>query len=267
MAEPRIERVVVRLDAVSDSMAAITEAAGLAARWQATLQGLFVEDEALLRLAALPFAREVGATGASGGLGSLEDHVRLAGRAAERGLAAAAAPHRLAWSFDRVRRSMSQPLDGIAARDFLVMTVESRPFADHLRLPVAGALAAGLRHRPSLLLRGRRRDGARRVVALLGRGADTGHLLDAAATVAACRAAALTVLGRTEDAGDDALARWIAASPPGLSIRLETVSDAASMRRRLDELDCAVLALGADGPDALPAPLPDTGDYDLLLVR
>ena len=55
----RIERVVVALDAVSENRATIDTAARLAARWRARLHGVFVEDDDLLRLANLPFARQV----------------------------------------------------------------------------------------------------------------------------------------------------------------------------------------------------------------
>ena len=54
-----IRRVVVALDAVSENRAAIDAAARLAARWKCRLHGVFVEDDELLRLAVLPFARQV----------------------------------------------------------------------------------------------------------------------------------------------------------------------------------------------------------------
>lgn len=60
-----IRRVVVLVDASRVSRAALEEAADLAARRQAELLGLFVEEEALLRSAGLPFAREIGPTSAA----------------------------------------------------------------------------------------------------------------------------------------------------------------------------------------------------------
>ena len=53
-----IDRVVVPLDAAAESRHAIETAARLAARAGAPLHGVFVEDEDLLRLASLPFARQ-----------------------------------------------------------------------------------------------------------------------------------------------------------------------------------------------------------------
>ena len=54
-----IERLVVTLDAASESRTAIDTAVRLAARTGAPLHGLFVEDDDLLSLAGLPFACQV----------------------------------------------------------------------------------------------------------------------------------------------------------------------------------------------------------------
>jgi nucleotide-binding universal stress UspA family protein len=53
-----IRRILVAVDASSHSLAALEAAAELAARFEAELHGLFVEDENLLRLAELPFVEE-----------------------------------------------------------------------------------------------------------------------------------------------------------------------------------------------------------------
>lgn len=57
---PLAARVVVALNLLHRDVAALELAAGLAARRQAPLLALFVEDLNLANLAALPFAREVG---------------------------------------------------------------------------------------------------------------------------------------------------------------------------------------------------------------
>jgi nucleotide-binding universal stress UspA family protein len=56
----KIRRILVALDASPHSLAALEAAADLAASFDAELIGLFVEDVNLLRLADLPFAREIG---------------------------------------------------------------------------------------------------------------------------------------------------------------------------------------------------------------
>lgn len=55
----KIERILVAVDASPHSLAALDAAAALAARQRAELVGIFVEDADLLRLAELPFAREM----------------------------------------------------------------------------------------------------------------------------------------------------------------------------------------------------------------
>jgi len=55
-----IRRILVALDASPHSLAALDAAIELAARFEAELEGLYVEDINLLRLAELPFVREVG---------------------------------------------------------------------------------------------------------------------------------------------------------------------------------------------------------------
>jgi nucleotide-binding universal stress UspA family protein len=52
-------RILVALDASPESLAALEHAANLAVRLEAELEGLFIEDEDLINLARLPFAREV----------------------------------------------------------------------------------------------------------------------------------------------------------------------------------------------------------------
>lgn len=59
---PTVERIIVLLDSSRAARAALAAAAELAARREARLLGLFVEDTDLLRSASLPFGREIGFT-------------------------------------------------------------------------------------------------------------------------------------------------------------------------------------------------------------
>lgn len=58
-AENDVRRILVALDATPRCMASLEMAAGLAAHMRAQLETLFVEDVNLLRLAGLPFAKEL----------------------------------------------------------------------------------------------------------------------------------------------------------------------------------------------------------------
>src|ERR1700758_1486083 len=100
-----IERVVVPLDAATETSTAIDTAARLAARWRVPLHGVFVEDEELIGFAGLPFPHQV-TLGA--GLQPLtkdhiEDHFRAFAERARQELKAAAERHGVKWSFDVVR--------------------------------------------------------------------------------------------------------------------------------------------------------------------
>jgi len=64
--ELEVTRILLALDASARGIAAMRAAAELAASLRAELEALFVEDINLLRLAELPFAREVGFSSASG---------------------------------------------------------------------------------------------------------------------------------------------------------------------------------------------------------
>jgi nucleotide-binding universal stress UspA family protein len=103
--EPRslsIRRILVALDASSHSLAALETAAALAAALDAELTGLFVEDINLLRVAELPFAREMSLYSRAHrrlDLAELRLQLRaLAGRA-RAALAAVAARHDIPWRF------------------------------------------------------------------------------------------------------------------------------------------------------------------------
>ena len=56
----QFRRVVVAIDGSPTSLAALEATAELASAWGAEVVGLFIEDANLLRMASLPFAREVG---------------------------------------------------------------------------------------------------------------------------------------------------------------------------------------------------------------
>ena len=100
-----IERIVVPLDAVSESRTAIDTAVRLAARAKAPLHGVFVEDEDLLHLASLPFARQVtlGAGTEPFTTENIELHLHAAAERARQELFAAAEQQRVECSFEIVR--------------------------------------------------------------------------------------------------------------------------------------------------------------------
>jgi nucleotide-binding universal stress UspA family protein len=102
----RARRILVALDGSPESRAALAAAARLGVTTGAELSGLFVEDVELLRLAALPFAREAGVS--SGvfrrlDLSDVERRFRVAAERAREALREAAAASGLRSAF-RVAR-------------------------------------------------------------------------------------------------------------------------------------------------------------------
>lgn len=99
-------RVVVSFDATPAGEAALEAAIGLAAALDAEITGLFVEDIGLVRMAALPFTRELGLTSALVRpieTADIERALRLQAEQTRALLAAAAAALNLRWSFQVVR--------------------------------------------------------------------------------------------------------------------------------------------------------------------
>ncbi len=114
-----IRRILVALDASANSFAALEAAAALAARTNAELLGLFVEDINLLHLAGLPFAREVGYFSALPrklGNRAIERALHAQAAQAQQALADLAQRMNLHWSFRVVR--------GVVAAQLLEASVE-----------------------------------------------------------------------------------------------------------------------------------------------
>lgn len=109
----QIRRILVALDASPHSLAALRTAAALAAQLGAELQGLYIEDVTILRLAALPVSRRVTVFTLEPERSDrerLELELRAQARQARRALAEIASRSRLRWSFRVVQGTISQEL-------------------------------------------------------------------------------------------------------------------------------------------------------------
>lgn len=106
-------RILVALDTSAGARAALHRAASMARRMEAELTGLFVEDQNLLRLAGLPFARELFAGGTGRRDLSPETMERALANEAlqlQRELKAAAVELDVPWSFHTARGRVFQEL-------------------------------------------------------------------------------------------------------------------------------------------------------------
>lgn len=150
-----IRRILVALDASPRSLAALDAAVEFAARMQAELAGLFVEDVELLRLAESPFAREIlcpSATVAPVHRAGMESKLRAQSERAKKALAAAADRARVPWSFRTARGHLaSEVLAAAAEADLLALAAIGCAFGQGFRLG-SSALERAASTIPVLLL-------------------------------------------------------------------------------------------------------------------
>lgn len=265
----RVRRVVLRLDAASQSRPGIETAARLAAFWRVPLRGVFVEDEELLALAALPFALQVTLAAGRGALrrGEVEGHLRAFAERARRDLAAAAGKHGVEWSFTVER---GPPAEADDEDDFIVAAAASRPLGGQAGLPSRWQPAAG--SHPLLLARREWTAGGSVIIVLRGRGAQAAQLLGIAAEIAGLGGGTLTVLGAAGAADPDHndFAAWVAEQVKGsrLALRTEIVGDdPAALRQRFAAIDCRLLVLEASAPEEELRGLVERVACDVLLLR
>lgn len=151
-----VRRIVVGIDASSASVEALTAAARLAASRRAELIGIYVEDDRLIRVAALPVAREVCVASGSGralGASEMARALRIVAARARRAVEAAAARAQVPWRFEVARGGVAQELLRAAHEAELVVLGRASRAAGRLHV---GTTAHAVLHgsaRPVLLLR------------------------------------------------------------------------------------------------------------------
>jgi nucleotide-binding universal stress UspA family protein len=116
-------RVLLTFQTAEAAPDLLSTAVALARSLPAQLSGLFIEDIDLLRLAALPFTREVG--GASGtvraiDLPEVERTLKRQAEHARQSLANVAQKLQLPWSFEVTRGTLLDEVLAAAAADFVV---------------------------------------------------------------------------------------------------------------------------------------------------
>lgn len=198
-----IERVVVVLDAAGEHRIVTETAARLAAHAKAVLHSIFVEDEDLLHLARLPFARQVtlGAPAEPMTTEHVELHLQVAAERARRELFAAAARHGVTYSFEIVRGAPESALTAVSERDLIVAGALTRPIGAHFRLECRWWSSIEVAPGPFLLSRNAWSASGSVVTLLDDRTAASARLLAAAAEIAQRADTVLMVLVSPEMVG------------------------------------------------------------------
>ena len=149
-----IRRILLALDTATHSLAAVEATTALAARLDADLHALFVEDINLLRLAALPFARETRLTSATTRRlqnPDMENALRAEATRAQAALATVATRLHVRWSFQVTRGQVAAQVRAAAMEaDIVAFTFPGGVPAGLTQ--VAATMETVMRGAPCLLL-------------------------------------------------------------------------------------------------------------------
>lgn len=231
-------RIIVAVGPAAADAAALSLAARFARASGAELAALFVEDLNLLRLAALPFAFEIGAAFASSRpltINALEHSFRQQADLLRRGLADLAQAMRLRSSFTVARGMLVPALLGAATAEDLVV-LACNPGATLPHLSALDILHAALR--------GPAPAAAQPVVAVLQSAATAGRMLASAQQFAEGLDAELVLLIAHEDDDTELAAlaeQWLARA--GMRARVHSLPR-VSERKLAD-------AIASEKPQAL----------------
>jgi hypothetical protein len=269
-----INRVIVPLDAASETGTAIDTAARLAARWRVPLRGVFIEDEELIGLASLPFARQVtlGAGVEPLTRDRVEDHFRAFAERARRELAAAAERHDVKWSFETVRGPLAPDMLG-GEHDFVVAGAASRPIGGHFRIASRCWSWMAVVARPFLLASREWHTGGSVFTLLRRCDPKSARALDIAAQIAGFCNGTLTVAQIPDPAGSVDFTAWVSERLEGYTVSLQTEpaeTEPATLRQQIIELDCRLLVLEAGDWEARPEQLRELVEQlacDVLIIR
>jgi nucleotide-binding universal stress UspA family protein len=199
-----LRHILVALDASTHSLAAVEAAADLAAAMQAEMEGLFIEDINLIRLASLPCTREVRHTAsvASLDLEQMERALKAQATEARQALAAAARRAHVQWSFRVARgRVAHEVLAAAAAADLVTLGKLGRSRSPQARLgSTALRVLAGAPIALLLVEQWRvRAHGLRPVLVVYDGSEGAGRALEAAARLSEAGGVSLTVVLLADD--------------------------------------------------------------------
>lgn len=238
------------------------------------MHGLFVEDEDLLRVAGLPFARQVTIGRGAERLSreGIALQLRAAAERARQELFGAANRRRVKCTFEIVRGADELRAAGASERDLVITGGSARPIAGHFRVERRWWSLLEAAAAPFLLARTLWTAPGSVVTLLRDRDAAAARLFDMAAQIAAANDSTLTVLYVPALIGGAGMENWVAerAATHRVRVRVEAApAEPAALRERLGQLDCRVIALDAglfEGSDGGLGELVEHFSCDMLVV-
>ena len=229
------KRVLVALDESASGLAALDAAAHLASQIQAELHGLFVEDDNLLRLASLPFAREIDFMSAIPrplDLPTVERTLRAKADQVRQAIATTAQRTSVRWTFQVTRGRVAQTtLAASSEVDAVIIGRESSPL--RTSSDVAG---------PS----------DRDVILVVYDGSSAGQrVLEAAATLAAIHSSPIhvTVKATSEDEANNLekeASKWLTERGVESTCAGKTLKDARDLSVLVDRTHAKLLLLNRE---------------------
>ena len=269
-----VDRVIVSLDAASDDRTVLDTAARVAAHLKVPLHGIFVEDEDLLHLAALPFARQVtplaGAQPFTGEQAHLQ--LRAAAERARRELAIAATRHGVKHSFEIIPDGAQNAPSAATDSDVVVVGADSRPVAGHFRVERRWSRWLANAPGPFLLARHNWAEAGLVVALLRDRTPSSARLLATAGYLAVARDSRLTVICAAALASQAGFMDWLNGEIATLPVHVAVEIAAASgpLQERLLQLQCRLLAVEMDEAERFNERLTDFArrfSCDILVIR
>lgn len=253
-------RVLVALDSSASGSAILETAADLAAAQACELSGLFVEDADLLRLAGLPFAREIQISKAMSR--ALAPELLLQDLRTQAGLARAAmarqaALHRVSWSFEIAQGRSEEAILLAAARGDIIAMTRGFGAMGRGRLSQRFRLIAARAPGPLLLTSETPRAQSGPVLLPYDASPAAEAMLEIALNFARARRETLEILllgaAVDQEAALRNRLRGIAASRALPALRLWAPRDCAAALRRISEAGGGLLVLPGDAPCFTPS--------------
>jgi nucleotide-binding universal stress UspA family protein len=276
--EQLIRRILVALYASAHSLAALETAVRLAANLRAELTGLFVEDVNLLRLADLPFAREVrtlSATTHQLNSQRVAADMRTQAARAQRALLRAAEESQLPTSFRIVRGHVpSELLAAAGEADLLLLGRTSRPVTQRSRLGSTARIVVTRAPRSVLLTQRGGLTGNQPIMVTYD-GSELGRraLQTAVSLARPDRELVVLLLADTRERAQELQAEvngWLKEKEISMSYRWQSRTDAAGLAWTAQAMPCSLLVVGSERvqlPEEQLYWLLDTVNCALMVVR